>query len=408
MGAAVSVVDWSFNDDYVIATTTNTQARIIDVQAKQIIDKYSCIQFDTYARWLPDDSILLGSRVSASIQHNTSFLQHTLWRKYPVAAGGQQAYKTFTFLDNCIHVPCYVPKSNTIVFCSGINPAEANLLNLLFITRLPGKLLYKYEEDIVWKNRANVRDIVIAETGAILGLQPTEDGRYLLVNVRRFVDPPPCFIPKQSVACRSDSSETNYNLLGMEGTNTLVPARATPMISDNSPQAFQDCLGCLDMFERKLHIDEDGNVEEISLTLSTEFELHVWDLQNLTLVKSYVGHTAFSPSDNPFLCTPDMTKCPDLPYIATGSENANIYVFHKEHSTPIHVLQKHEKLVNSVDFHPNGELMVSASDDCTIHLWTTLEKVRSLHINLDHEATPHIQQNINVNNVHYNIEEIAT
>ena len=51
---------------------------MISMEEKFIVASYSCVQFDTYARWLPDDSLLLGSRISSAIHRNTSFL---VWRR---------------------------------------------------------------------------------------------------------------------------------------------------------------------------------------------------------------------------------------------------------------------------------------------------------------------------------------
>jgi hypothetical protein len=46
--------------------------------------------------------------------------------------------------------------------------------------------------------------------------------------------------------------------------------------------------------------------------LAKIFELHLWDLKELKLVKKYTSHTAKSPSDNPFLNWPDISKDLDM------------------------------------------------------------------------------------------------
>ncbi|XWS36513.1 hypothetical protein CRYUN_Cryun20dG0091100 [Craigia yunnanensis] len=57
-------------------------------------------------------------------------------------------------------------------------------------------------------------------------------------------------------------------------------------------------------------------------------------------------------------------------FIASGSENTQVYIWSRRSSTPIEVLSGHSMTVNSVSWNPKRPLMLaSASDDHTIRIW---------------------------------------
>ncbi|TYI70598.1 hypothetical protein E1A91_D08G232800v1 [Gossypium mustelinum] len=57
-------------------------------------------------------------------------------------------------------------------------------------------------------------------------------------------------------------------------------------------------------------------------------------------------------------------------FIASGSENTQVYIWNRQSSTPIEVLSGHSMTVNSVSWNPKRPLMLaSASDDHTIRIW---------------------------------------
>lgn len=77
--------------------------------------------------------------------------------------------------------------------------------------------------------------------------------------------------------------------------------------------------------------------------------------------------------------------------IASGSEDATIFIFHRDRETPLIELQGHgkifknmffhqyskifeEKIVNCVHFHPTiSGLLASVSDDCHVKIWRPTE-----------------------------------
>lgn len=54
-----------------------------------------------------------------------------------------------------------------------------------------------------------------------------------------------------------------------------------------------------------------------------------------------------------------------------GSEDGNVFMYHKDCQVPIMKLQAHDKLVNYACFNPKfPNLLVSCSDDTTVKLWS--------------------------------------
>lgn len=110
----------------------------------------------------------------------------------------------------------------------------------------------------------------MAETGAILGVHASASGRWLLINVRPFVNPPSHFIPKYSVHFinsntsihegteeeeeeRKKRTKTNYN--EVTGMTTGMWDQIPPVL-DSDRHCFSDCLQILDMFAGKLEFNE--------------------------------------------------------------------------------------------------------------------------------------------------------
>jgi len=96
----------------------------------------------------------------------------------------------------------------------------------------------------------------------------------------------------------------------------------------------------------------------------TPREIHLWDLQERRLIRKYFGHkqrryvirSCFGGIDQGF--------------VISGSEDSNIYVWHREHTTLIEVLSGHTGAVNSVNWNPVDPYMfASAADDNTIRIW---------------------------------------
>ncbi|XP_075262790.1 WD repeat-containing protein 26-like isoform X2 [Convolutriloba macropyga] len=57
-------------------------------------------------------------------------------------------------------------------------------------------------------------------------------------------------------------------------------------------------------------------------------------------------------------------------FVASGSEDKCVYIWHRNRQLPIAVLSGHTKQVNGVDWNPSiPSMLVSISDDCTIKVW---------------------------------------
>ncbi|KAI4874173.1 hypothetical protein NFI96_025452, partial [Prochilodus magdalenae] len=92
--------------------------------------------------------------------------------------------------------------------------------------------------------------------------------------------------------------------------------------------------------------------------------VHLWDLQDRVLVRKYQGvtqgfytiHSCFGGHNEDF--------------IASGSEDHKVYIWHKRSELPIAELTGHTRTVNCVSWNPSvPSLMASASDDGTVRIW---------------------------------------
>jgi WD40 repeat protein len=92
--------------------------------------------------------------------------------------------------------------------------------------------------------------------------------------------------------------------------------------------------------------------------------LHLWDLQDKTLVKQYQGitqgyytiHSCFGGVNEDF--------------IASGSEDNKVYIWHRRQETPVLVLTGHTRTVNAVSWNPTcPSMLASVSDDCYVKIW---------------------------------------
>ncbi|XP_064490084.1 WD repeat-containing protein 26-like isoform X2 [Ornithodoros turicata] len=92
--------------------------------------------------------------------------------------------------------------------------------------------------------------------------------------------------------------------------------------------------------------------------------VHLWDLEDKVLVRKYQGvtqgyytiHSCFGGVNQVF--------------IASGSEDNKVYIWHIKWEKPITVLQGHTRSVNCVSWNPaHPSMLASASDDATVRIW---------------------------------------
>ncbi|CAK1601434.1 unnamed protein product [Parnassius mnemosyne] len=92
--------------------------------------------------------------------------------------------------------------------------------------------------------------------------------------------------------------------------------------------------------------------------------VHLWDIRARALVRRFRGlsqghftiHACFGGAQQDF--------------IASGSEDNKVYIWHMNGEEPIAVVSGHTRCVNAVSWNPvHHDVLVSASDDFTLRLW---------------------------------------
>ncbi|KAG5518694.1 hypothetical protein PMAC_002663 [Pneumocystis sp. 'macacae'] len=93
-------------------------------------------------------------------------------------------------------------------------------------------------------------------------------------------------------------------------------------------------------------------------------EVYLWDLEKMQVVKKYAGQhqgnyiirSCFGGAQENF--------------ILSGSEDSQVYVWHRENGSLIETLKSHKGTVNSVSWSPvNPVMFASAGDDHTVRIW---------------------------------------
>ncbi|XP_052269442.1 WD repeat-containing protein 26-like [Dreissena polymorpha] len=92
--------------------------------------------------------------------------------------------------------------------------------------------------------------------------------------------------------------------------------------------------------------------------------VHMWDLKDRVLVRKFQGvsqgtyaiHSCFGGLNQDF--------------VASGSEDNKVYIWHLRREMPIAVLEGHSRTVNCVHWNPTVPgMLASASDDGTVRIW---------------------------------------
>ncbi|KFD70715.1 hypothetical protein M514_06049 [Trichuris suis] len=129
---------------------------------------------------------------------------------------------------------------------------------------------------------------------------------------------------------------------------------------------------CFDDLTERTVIKEDASLmyfcidksERYALCSVAQQGLHLWDLETGTLVRRYRGggqgyYTIFS-------CFGGANER----YLASGSEEGNVYVWQRESEEAILVLKGHSGVVNAACWNPTDpSMLASCSDDGTVRIW---------------------------------------
>eukprot|EP00058_Branchiostoma_floridae_P025143 XP_002610633.1 hypothetical protein BRAFLDRAFT_117882 [Branchiostoma floridae] len=108
-------------------------------------------------------------------------------------------------------------------------------------------------------------------------------------------------------------------------------------------------------------VDDSGRLALLNVATQG---VHLWDLQDKVLVRKYQGVT------QGFYTIHSCFGGVNQDFVASGSEDNKVYVWHLKRELPIAVLAGHTRTVNCVTWNPQiPGLLASASDDGTVRLW---------------------------------------
>ena len=124
-------------------------------------------------------------------------------------------------------------------------------------------------------------------------------------------------------------------------------------------------------FPTDLYVEESVPVTALTLSRDSHYalvstashEVHLWDLRARALVQRYEGHkqgrlvlrTCFGGADESF--------------VISGSEDSQVFVWHRHSAALVTALPGHSGAVNAVAWNPAACMFASASDDHTVRLW---------------------------------------
>lgn len=99
--------------------------------------------------------------------------------------------------------------------------------------------------------------------------------------------------------------------------------------------------------------------------------VHLWDMQDKVLVRKFQGVT------QGFYAIHSCFGGVNQDFIASGSEDNKVYIWHTRREHPISVLQGHNRTVNCVSWNPAlPSMLASVSDDGSIRIWGPAEQYR--------------------------------
>merc|ERR1719188_2566362 len=110
------------------------------------------------------------------------------------------------------------------------------------------------------------------------------------------------------------------------------------------------------------------NIAQQVSTLQQGPVIRLWDLASRRVVQRYLGH---------FQGRFVVRSCfggPHEEFVLSGSEDAQVYIWHRHYGSLLHVLPGHASTVNAICWaqgqDESGPWLVSASDDHTLRVWS--------------------------------------
>lgn len=124
-----------------------------------------------------------------------------------------------------------------------------------------------------------------------------------------------------------------------------------------------------DDWKKNLELDCSEFEQSVATAIKQECEVHMWSLMGgrIEMLGIYTGHRGFTPHDQPFVLFMETTE--DSEYVASGSEDKCVHVWHKGHKRS-HRLAGHTDVVNAVSWQKRVPgMLASGSDDGTVCVW---------------------------------------
>jgi len=116
-----------------------------------------------------------------------------------------------------------------------------------------------------------------------------------------------------------------------------------------------------------LSLSSDGRYLLVNVSSDTRPEVQLWDLEEKMIVRKFSGH-----KQGRYVIRACFGGVREM-LVVCGSEDSQVYVWHRGTGALLHSLQGHAGTINSVAWSPTDPMtFASASDDNTVRLWGCL------------------------------------